>query len=104
MGVGMAVFSHIQMPFLMGLFLFLFPPSFGGSMVIRGAFLQEYFGREIFGRMLGITMGSASVGGIIGPTLAGWVFDTRGEYQSLWYVFAGLMLLAMILILRVKSR
>lgn len=104
MGLGMVAFSYVHVPFVMVFFLFLFPPSFGGSMVLRGALLQEYFGRDIFGKVLGTIMGAASVGGIIGPTLAGWVFDTWGGYQSLWFFFAGLMVLATFLILRMKTR
>jgi MFS family permease len=104
MGLGMVAFSYIHVPSMMYLFLFLFPPGFGGSMVLRGAFLQEYFGRDIFGKVLGTIMGSASVGGILGPTVAGWVFDTWNRYQLLWLAFAGLMVLATILILRMKVR
>jgi len=52
--------------------------------------------------MIGITMGSASIGGIIGPTLAGWVFDTFGSYHLIWLVFCGLSGLAISLALKIK--
>jgi len=71
------------------LFVLLFAPGFGGSMVLRGAILQEYFGMAYFGRMVGIVMGSASIGGIIGPTLAGWAFDTTGVTLRSGMAFAG---------------
>ena len=45
-------------------------------MVIGRTILSEYFGREYFGKLLGIMIGAASIGGIIGPTFAGWIFDT----------------------------
>ena len=32
-------------------------------------------------------------------TVAGWVFDTWGSYQGIWFVFAGLALVAMIILL-----
>ena len=51
-------------------------------MVVRGAIVREYFGRDSFGKMLGIIMGSASIGGIIGPTLAGWSYDTWGKLST----------------------
>jgi len=69
---------------------------------LRGATLREYFGRESFGKMIGIVMGSASVGGIIGPTLAGWVFDSLGSYHSIWLALSGLAGVAVILVLRIK--
>jgi len=102
MGAGMLAFCYVQANWVVLPFLLLFPPSFGGTMVLRGAILREYFGRASFGKMLGIIMGSASIGGVIGPTLAGWVFDTLGSYQFIWLAFAGSMGLAIILVLRVK--
>ncbi|MBU4425423.1 MAG: hypothetical protein KKB35_01685, partial [Proteobacteria bacterium] len=84
------------------LFLLLFPPGFGGSMVVRGAILREYFGTASFGRMLGIIMGSASIGGIIGPTLAGWVFDTMADYRFIWLALCSLSVLAVVLISKIR--
>jgi MFS family permease len=71
-------------------------------MVLRGAILRETFGGASFGRILGSTMLFASVGSIAGPTLAGWVYDTIGSYEVIWVSFAGLHLLAMALIGRLK--
>ena len=47
-------------------------------------------------------MSSASVGGIIGPTLAGWVFDSLGSYLFAWIILSGLVGLATMLVLRIK--
>jgi MFS family permease len=102
MGLGMVAFTYAAFPAMILLFLLFFPPSFGGSMVLRGAILREYFGRDYLGKMLGIVMGSAALGGIVGPTLAGWVFDSMGNYQLLWLAFAGAISLAVLLVLRVK--
>jgi len=102
MGVGMLAFSHMQSKWAIYLFLLLFSPGFGGGAVLRGAILREYFGRDYFGKMIGILMGFASIGGIIGPTLAGCVFDTLGSYDFIWLVFAGCISLAIILALRIK--
>jgi len=102
MGMGMLAFSHMQSKWAIYLFLLLFSPGFGGGSVLRGAILREYFGRDSFGKMIGILMGFASIGGIIGPTLAGWVFDTLGSYDFIWLVFAGCISLGIILALRIK--
>ena len=102
MGMGMLAFSHMQANWAIYLFLLLFSPGFGGGAVLRGAVLREYFGRHSFGKMIGILMGFASIGGIIGPILAGWVFDTLGSYDFIWLVFAGCMSLGIILALRIK--
>ncbi len=102
MSMGMLAFSHMQSKWAIYLFLLLFSPGFGGGAVLRGAVLREYFGRDSFGKMIGILMGFASIGGILGPILAGWVFDTLGSYDFIWLVFAGCMSLGIILALRIK--
>ena len=102
MGLGMLAFCYVQVTGVVFLFLLLFAPGYGGAMVIRGAILREYFGRDSFGKMIGILMGFGSIGGIIGPTLAGWVFDTQGSYNIIWLVFCGIIGLAIWLMLRIR--
>jgi MFS family permease len=100
--LGMLAFCYVQVIWVVFVFLLIFSPGYGGGMVLRGAILREYFGRNSFGKMIGITMGSASIGGIIGPTLAGWVFDTFESYRLIWLVFCGLSGLAIHLALKIK--
>jgi len=103
MALGLIVFAH----FITGtasllIFLILFAPGFGGSMIIRGSLLREYFGTFAFGKILGVTMGVGSVAAIIGPTMAGWIYDTLGHYEMLWYAFIGLTLISIVLISRIR--
>jgi MFS family permease len=102
MSLGMLAFGYVRVMWLLFLFLVLFSSGSGGSMVLRGAILREYFGRDSLGKILGITMGFASIGGIIGPILAGWVFDTLGSYHLIWFVFCGIIGLAIGLILKIR--
>jgi MFS family permease len=102
MGTGTLAFCSMHVLWISLLFLLFFPPGFGGSMVVRGAILREYFGAASFGRMLGIIMGSASIGGIIGPTLAGWVFDTMADYRFMWIGLCSLSVLAVVLIGKIR--
>ena len=101
MSIGLLVFYYVQVIWVSCVFLLLFSPGYGGGMVLRGAILREYFGRESFGKILGIIMGCAAVGGIIGPTLAGWVFDILRSYQPIWFIFCGLTGLTALLTLRI---
>jgi MFS family permease len=102
MSAGAFAFCYVDSMGVLLLFLLLFAPGFGGSMVLRGAILQEYFGTAYFGKMIGIVLGSASIGGIIGPTLAGWAFDTAGSYTSVWYGLCGISGAAIFLIMKMK--
>jgi MFS family permease len=52
--------------------------------------------------MIGIVMGSASIGGIIGPTLTGWIYDTWGNYRFSWHVLFVLLVAGVALILKIK--
>ncbi len=102
MSAGALAFCYVRSTGVLVLFLLLFAPGFGGSMVLRGAILQEYFGMAFFGKMIGLVLGSASIGGIIGPTLAGWAFDTTGSYTSVWYGLCGISGAAIFLIMKMK--
>ncbi len=83
-------------------FLFLFGVGYGGSTGIRPSLVSEYFGRANFGSIFGFIIGINALGGIIGPFVAGWVFDTWGSYQGIWLAFAGLAVAALLLISNVS--
>ena len=104
MALGMLAFSFAHMQIFLITFLFLFPIGFGGIMALRGAIIRAYFGRSAFGKLVGLVMGMAAMGGIVGPTFAGWVFDTTGSYHQAWIFLSMLLVLAIILILLTKSR
>ncbi|UCG66297.1 MAG: MFS transporter [Deltaproteobacteria bacterium] len=101
--LGTLAFGYVHVRWALFPFLLLFPLGHGGSMVVRGSIVREYFGRDSFGKMTGVIMGSGAVGGIIGPTLAGWVFDTVGSYHPIWLVLCGITGLTTVLILRIKQ-
>jgi len=50
--------------------------------------------------MAGIT----TFGRIIGPSLAGWTYDTLGSYHLIWLAFAGTSIIPVILLLTLKPR
>lgn len=103
MVIGLLAFCYVQVKWLVFLFLFFFPLGFGGGVVLRGVILRDYFGIGSFGTMLGTLIGFASIGGVIGPTLTGWVFDTLRNYQSAWLGLIVLIALAMVMILSLKK-
>ncbi len=102
MAAGLLAFHFAAARWSLALFLLLFSPGFGGNMVMRGAVVREYFGVHNFGKLMGVTLGAASIGGIIGPTAAGWVYDTTGGYGPVWIACAGLIALSLLLCLRIR--
>ena len=101
MGFGALCFGYTSTAgtWLLVPFLILFGIGYGGSNALRPSLVREYFGRTNFGTVFGSLMGVNILGGIIGPLLAGWVFDNWGNYDGVWFVFAGLAVAALISIL-----
>jgi MFS family permease len=78
-------------------FLILFGFGFGGQFTMMSPLLTGYFGRSRFGTIYGFTHAIMYLGGTIGPPLAGWVFDKWGSYQSIWFIFTGLSIAAVVI-------
>ncbi|MFC1941918.1 MFS transporter [Chloroflexota bacterium] len=71
--------------------------GWGGSATNMPGLVREYFGRSSFGTVLGFLMGISWVGQVMGPFLAGWVFDTWGSYLGAWFGCAILLMIATII-------
>jgi len=103
MTLGLIVFAgFIKGSLSILVFLLLFAPGFGGGMTMRGSLLREYFGTLSYGKILGITMGIGSLAGIVGPVLAGWVYDTLNSYRLIWNCYVVLNIVGTLLILKIK--
>jgi len=101
--LGMLAFSHAQQTWLIIPFLLFFAPGFGGNTSLRGAVIRDLFGVRFFGKLLGITMGLSSLGGIVGPALAGYSYDQLGEYQIMWLIFTAALFACGMLMLAVRA-
>jgi MFS family permease len=102
MGLGLLGLCYARQTGTLLIFTFLFSMGWGGSIILTRTMQRSYFGMASFGKMLGIIMGLGSLGGVIGPTLAGWIFDTTRSYDIMWLIFFGLCLLSIGLILTMK--
>lgn len=102
MAFGALALAFIHMNIGLFLFLLFFPAGFGGISVLRGTIIREYYDAHTFGRRMGVLMGFGAVGGIIGPTLAGWVFDVFGNYRFVWIIFSILLIIAIVLVLKMR--
>ncbi len=82
-------------------FIILFGVGHGGIVIMTPVMVGAYFPREIFGTVLGFVMGVMTVGLIVGPPFAGWVFDTWGSYQGAWYALTGLAFIGIGIVLAI---
>jgi sugar phosphate permease len=77
----------------------VFGLSYGTSNTLRAVLLREYFGRSRFGTIFGFVMGFLSLGSILGPYLAGWIFDNWQSYHYAWLIFTVVNVAALVLII-----
>ncbi|MFP4453173.1 MAG: MFS transporter [Desulfobacterales bacterium] len=103
MSMGILVFSYIEGMPLIYVFMAIFSTGYGGIMVLRAAIIREYYGKSSFGKLIGILLGASAVGGIIGPTVAGWVFDSTGSYVLIWRIFCLALAIGAFLLITIRS-
>jgi len=82
-------------------FLVLLGIGYGGTNAILPALGREYFGRTNFGSIYGLMEGIGTIGAVIGPTLAGLAYDNLGSYQIVWFLLAGLAVVAIASVLTI---
>ena len=104
MSLGMFLLCYVDNGWIMLVFLLLFPIGYGGTTTLRGAIIQTYFGRASFGRLIGLIMGCCAIGSIIGPTLAGYLFDTTGNYFYTWIMLGIASSFSIVLMLNIGPR
>jgi OFA family oxalate/formate antiporter-like MFS transporter len=93
--VGTLVFASISAPWTVVLFLVLFAPAYGGSIILRPAILAETFGRRSIGAVQGTTQAIASISGVVAPVFAGWIYDVSQSYRLAFLVLAAVTMLAL---------
>ena len=105
MAIGMLCFGYVAggVTWLLVPFVIVFSFGWGVSVTMRMTLLRKYFGRNSFGTILGFASGVMMVGHIAGAPLAGWVFDTWGSYQGIWFAFVSLTLVGLVLALTAPS-
>jgi sugar phosphate permease len=104
MSAGLLAFVFVSggLAFIV-LFLLLFTIGFGGTNTMRAIIPRAYFGLKGYGTYIGLITGVGTVGSMIGPLLAGMVFDTYGTYVPIWYIYAGIAFLCFFIIMLLPS-
>jgi predicted MFS family arabinose efflux permease len=82
------------------LFLFaaIYGFSHGGFFTVMSPTVAELFGTGSHGLLFGLILFSGTLGGAIGPVMAGRMFDVTGSYQTVFWVLTGLAFCGLVLI------
>ncbi len=103
MAVMMLWLMEARQPWQFYLFSALFGFSYGGCIPLFPAASADWFGTKFHGTIFGLISISCGIGGAIGPLLAGYIFDTRGNYELAIIVGAAVLFIAMGLSLVIKA-
>lgn len=104
--VALVILGLLNSDSFVNMVIFSVVYAFGvaGSSAMRVPITRDYFGAKSFGKIFGWLALFTVAGSVVGAPLAGWVYDTHGDYTPIWYVFAGLTALATVLLLLLPSR
>jgi MFS family permease len=98
-GIGLLFFwlTGQGMAWALIFFLVIFGVGSGGMTPVRTPIIREYFGTKWFGTIFGISSVFMTIGMVLMPPIAGWVFDRLGTYQPVWLTLSVLALAGAIL-------
>lgn len=90
--IGVSLFLMNQQSLIrLYAFFILYGLGMGASFTLTPAIRARYFGRKAFGTIAGISRAIITPVGVIGPVLAGFIFDRTGSYMTAFILFAVLL-------------
>lgn len=99
---SLLLFATVYEPWQVIYTLPVFALGFGGMIPTRPAFQAEYFGLRAFGAIQGLVFTIATLGALIGPVFAGWVYDQTDSYRLAFVVLSAASFLAVPMVLSIR--
>lgn len=100
--IALAWLLVIKEVWMFYLFAAIFGLGYGGGAALKSPLTAELFGLSSHGLILGIAYFGDCFGGVIGPVLAGGIFDITGSYQLAFIVSIAASIIALILTLLLR--
>ena len=101
--IGVLIYAFSTSPGLFVPAMIIGGIGFGGLVPLRPAMQIEFFGMKSFALIQGLLMTFLTVGAIVAPPFAGWIYDTVGDYRIAFIILGVLTLAAAPLIMAVKK-
>ena len=86
-------------PWMLFIFAVVYGLAHGGFFTVMSPMVAELFGTGSHGLLFGIVLAGGTVGGAMGPVLAGRAFDVTGTYRVVFWVLTALVAMGFILIM-----
>jgi MFS family permease len=102
-GIGVLVLAFASSIIHVYAFVVIYGLTYGGCIPLLMAFRGDIFGRKNFAQMSGIMSPFRMIGNVVGPVLAGYLFDVTGSYKVAFVSFAALAVMSGISFYFVKS-
>lgn len=81
------------------LFAVIYGFAHGGFFTVVSPMVAEWFGTGSHGMLFGIVLFCGTLGGSVGPLVAGRIFDVTGSYQMVFLMLAGLTVIGFVLMM-----
>ena len=94
LALAVLLFAAVYEPWQVFLAVPLFGLGWGGIIPVRPALQAEVFGLRAFGAIQGLALTIATLGGLIGPVFAGWMYDQTESYRLAFVILAAAAFLA----------
>lgn len=94
---------NVSSALLFQVLIFLVVSCYGGGFSNLPAFIADLFGTKELGAIHGYLLTTWSLGGLIGPTLVSQIYSRTGSYLPVFYVFIGLILVALVIAVLLKA-
>lgn len=85
-------------PWMLFAFAAVYGIAHGGFFTVMSPTVAEFFGTRVHGALFGTVLLLGSIGGAIGPVLAGAVFDATGSYRIAFGVLLGMAVAGLVLV------
>ncbi|MBN2077199.1 MAG: MFS transporter [Dehalococcoidales bacterium] len=100
--VGMAWLQAADELWMLYLFAAVYGFSHGGFFTLISPLIAGLFGTRSQGSLLGIVIFSGTIGGSIGMTLSGYIFDVTGSYTIAFIILLGLVIFGLVNMMLIK--
>ena len=96
--------QYIDNPSYLFIFAIVYGFAHGGLFTVVSPTVADYFGTRAHGTIFGMILFFGTIGGSIGPIVAGSIYDSAGDYQLAFQILSFAALFGLILVLTLPAK